>query len=286
MLALEGIRVLDLSRLLPGPYCTMLLADFGAEVIKIEEPKLGDYSRTFPPFLKDFGYWHLQLNRNKKSVTLDLKSDVGRKQFLELVRTADVVVESYRPGVLKKLGVDFVSTLDIPTPDWGRGRWGACRVLEDGSTQLLASPYWNWGEFYVKLIQSILGGGWDALNSTPNGEQAVNYWWGMASGVIGVQLDDALPEGVATLVQILQRGITEGTITPFHRPLTDQSGAVRNDGGKWFTPEEILNMDWLCDAVDGSIPEYDQLLPRSRGIVRLQGVYRDRIPPEKEGVLL
>ena len=107
MLALEGIRVLDLSRLLPGPYCTMLLADFGAEVIKIEEPKLGDYSRTFPPFLKDFGYWHLQLNRNKKSVTLDLKSDVGRQQFLELVRTADVVVESYRPGVLQKLGVDY-----------------------------------------------------------------------------------------------------------------------------------------------------------------------------------
>lgn len=187
---------------------------------------------------------------------------------------------------LKALGVDFVSTLDIPTPDWGRGRWGACRVLEDGSTQLLASPYWNWGEFYVKLVQSILGGGWDALNSTPNGEQAVNYWWGMASGVIGLRLDDALPEGVATLVQILQRGITEGTIAPFHRPLTDQSGTVRNDGGKWFTPEEILNMDWLCDAVDGSIPEYDQLLPRSRGIVRLQGVYRDRIPPEKEGVML
>ena len=107
MLALEGIRVLDLSRLLPGPYCTMLLADFGAEVIKIEEPQLGDYSRTFPPFLKDFGYWHLQLNRNKKSVTIDLKSDMGRQQFLELVRTADVVVESYRPGVLKKLGVDY-----------------------------------------------------------------------------------------------------------------------------------------------------------------------------------
>lgn len=107
MLALEGIRVLDLSRLLPGPYCTMLLADFGAEVIKIEEPKQGDYSRTFPSFLKDFGYWHLQLNRNKKSVTLDLKSDVGRQQFLELVRTADVVVESYRPGVLQKLGVDY-----------------------------------------------------------------------------------------------------------------------------------------------------------------------------------
>lgn len=113
MLALEGIRVLDLSRLLPGPYCTMILADFGAEVIKIEEPGKGDYSRTFPPFLKDFGYWHLQLNRNKKSITLDLKSAAGKKAFLELVKTADVVVESYRPGVLTKLGVDYAAASKI-----------------------------------------------------------------------------------------------------------------------------------------------------------------------------
>ena len=113
MQALEGIRILDLSRLLPGPYCTMLLADFGAEVIKIEEPGRGDYARSFPPFLKDFGYWHLQLNRNKKSVVLDLKSDVGREAFLELAKTADVVVESYRPGVLKKLGIDYETVSKI-----------------------------------------------------------------------------------------------------------------------------------------------------------------------------
>lgn len=107
MEALKGLRILDLSRLLPGPYCTMLLADFGAEVIKIEEPGKGDYSRSFPPFLQDFGYWHLQLNRNKKSVALNLKSEAGRNAFLELVKSADVVVESYRPGVLKKLGIDY-----------------------------------------------------------------------------------------------------------------------------------------------------------------------------------
>ena len=113
MQALEGIRILDLSRLLPGPYCTMLLADFGAEVIKIEEPGRGDYARSFPPFLKDFGYWHLQLNRNKKSVVLDLKSDAGKIAFLELAKTADVVVESYRPGVLKKLGIDYETVSKI-----------------------------------------------------------------------------------------------------------------------------------------------------------------------------
>lgn len=96
--ALDGIRILDLSRLLPGPYCSMLLADFGAEVIKIEEPGRGDYSRSFPPFQNGFGYWHLQLNRNKKSVVLDLKSDAGRVAFLKLAQTADVVLESYRPA--------------------------------------------------------------------------------------------------------------------------------------------------------------------------------------------
>mgnify|MGYP000694795203 CR=1 FL=1 len=90
----------------------MLLADFGAEVIKIEEPGRGDYARSFPPFLKDFGYWHLQLNRNKKSVVLNLKSDAGRRAFLELVKTADVVVESYRPGVLEKLGIDYAAAKD------------------------------------------------------------------------------------------------------------------------------------------------------------------------------
>ena len=88
------------------------------------------------------------------------------------------------------------------------------------------------------------------------------------------------------LVHILQKGIADGTITPFHRRIVSRDGVVRNDGGKYFTPEEILHMDWLSDVVDGAIPAYEELLPRSQGIVRLQGVYRDSIPPEKEGVLL
>ena len=107
MQALEGIRILDLSRLLPGPYCTMILADYGAEVIKIEEPGRGDYSRTFGPFVKDLGYWHLQVNRNKKSVVLNLKTQEDCAAFKELLKTADVVVESFRPGTLTKLGIDY-----------------------------------------------------------------------------------------------------------------------------------------------------------------------------------
>ncbi|WP_346200120.1 CaiB/BaiF CoA-transferase family protein [Caldifermentibacillus hisashii] len=107
MLPLQSIRVLDLSRLLPGPFCTMLLADFGAEVIKIEAPDLGDYARQYEPKIDENSVMFHSLNRNKKSVTLDLKTDEGKDQFLQMVGKADVVVESFRPGVMKRLGLDF-----------------------------------------------------------------------------------------------------------------------------------------------------------------------------------
>lgn len=107
MFPLQSIRVLDLSRLLPGPFCTMLLADFGAEVIKIEAPELGDYARHYEPKIDENSVMFHSLNRNKKSVTLDLKTDEGKDQFFQMVGKADVVVESFRPGVMKRLGLDF-----------------------------------------------------------------------------------------------------------------------------------------------------------------------------------
>ncbi|WP_363551218.1 CaiB/BaiF CoA-transferase family protein [Caldifermentibacillus hisashii] len=107
MFPLQSIRVLDLSRLLPGPFCTMFLADFGAEVIKIEAPELGDYARHYEPKIDENSVMFHSLNRNKKSVTLDLKTDEGKDQFLQMVGKADVVVESFRPGVMKRLGLDF-----------------------------------------------------------------------------------------------------------------------------------------------------------------------------------
>lgn len=110
---LEGLRILDMSRLLPGPYCTRILADMGAEVIKVEEPGRGDYSRSFAPFRKDLGCWFMEVNRGKRSVVLDLKVPACRQQFLELVKTADVVVESFRPGVLEKLGVDYAAAARV-----------------------------------------------------------------------------------------------------------------------------------------------------------------------------
>ncbi|WP_100011232.1 CaiB/BaiF CoA transferase family protein [Lentibacillus sediminis] len=104
---LNSIRVLDLTRLLPGPYCTMLLADFGAEVIKVEDPKIGDYARAYDPKVDEDSALFHSLNRNKKSVCLDLKSEEGKAAFLGMVEKADVVVESFRPGVMERLGLDY-----------------------------------------------------------------------------------------------------------------------------------------------------------------------------------
>jgi alpha-methylacyl-CoA racemase len=104
---LTGIRILDLTRLLPGAFCTMLLADMGAEVIKIEEPDLGDYMRWTPPLVDGQSVLFNSLNRNKKSVALNLKAEAGRDLLLRLVETADVLVEGNRPGVMKRLGLGW-----------------------------------------------------------------------------------------------------------------------------------------------------------------------------------
>jgi crotonobetainyl-CoA:carnitine CoA-transferase CaiB-like acyl-CoA transferase len=103
-LPLSGVRVLDLSRLLPGNLCTLALAFLGAEVIKVEDPGPGDYMREFGLQVDGAGVCHHSVNRGKLSVTIDLKEEVGRRRFEALVRTADVLVESFRPGVLARLG--------------------------------------------------------------------------------------------------------------------------------------------------------------------------------------
>jgi len=111
-LPLEGVRVLDLSRLLPGGFCSLLLADFGADVVKVEDTGVGDYIRWSPPHYDGAhesagSALFLALNRNKRSIRLDLKHEQGREALLRLVRTHDVVLESFRPGVLERLGVGY-----------------------------------------------------------------------------------------------------------------------------------------------------------------------------------
>lgn len=106
-LPLQGVRVLDLTRLLPGPYTSMMLADFGADVIKIEAPNEGDYARWYEPRTGKYSPMFSSLNRNKRSMTLDLKSEKDKEIFKDLAKTADVLIESFRPGVMKRLGLDY-----------------------------------------------------------------------------------------------------------------------------------------------------------------------------------
>jgi crotonobetainyl-CoA:carnitine CoA-transferase CaiB-like acyl-CoA transferase len=105
--ALEGMKVIDLSQVLAGPYCTMVLGDMGADVIKIEKYPLGDDTRTMGPYINEESYMYMMVNRNKRGMCLNLKEDEGRQSLYELVKTADVFVENYRPGVTKKLEIDY-----------------------------------------------------------------------------------------------------------------------------------------------------------------------------------
>jgi alpha-methylacyl-CoA racemase len=131
-LPLEGVRVLDLSRLLPGGFCSLLLADFGADVIKVEDTGMGDYVRWSPPYHEGAddtakGALFLALNRNKRSIRVNLKSEGGREALLRLAREADVLLESFRPGVLERLGVGYDALLEanprlVICPITGYGR--------------------------------------------------------------------------------------------------------------------------------------------------------------------
>ncbi len=105
--ALSNLTILDLTRVLAGPYCTMILADMGADVIKIEIPEKGDDTRQYGPFKNGESMYYANVNRSKKSITLNLKSDEGKKIFLDMVKKADAVVENYRPGVMDKLGLGY-----------------------------------------------------------------------------------------------------------------------------------------------------------------------------------
>lgn len=111
--ALDGLRVIDLSRVLAGPFCTMLLGDMGAEIIKIEEPDKGDDTRGYPPFLNGYSAYFSNLNRNKKSVTLDLKKPEARETLLKMVAKADVIVENYKPGTMDKLGLSYATLREV-----------------------------------------------------------------------------------------------------------------------------------------------------------------------------
>ena len=143
MAPLDGLRVIDLTRVVAGPFCTMMLGDMGAEVLKIEEPEHGDDSRGWAPFIAGTGSFYLALNRSKKSVALDLKAPEGAAALRRLIETADVLIESFRPGSLAELGFDYdamsalnpsrSSQVSTATPSYGASCPSGTRVTTSTS---------------------------------------------------------------------------------------------------------------------------------------------------------
>ena len=187
-------------------------------------------------------------------------------------------------AVFAKEGIRTVTNREVSSPQNTEWYWnqGTYRMMEDGTTLPIASPAWNWGAFYEKVLNTIATGAWEAAD----GHKAVGYWWGINSGVTDVQLSPDLPEGIKCLAGCLRRDIMDHSIDPFRFTLRDQQGVVHSEGDRWLEPEEIMHMDWLLDCVDGKIPAFEELKPVAQNVVRVLGVYRDQIPPEKEGVLL
>ena len=143
---LKDIRVLDLSRVLAGPFCSMNLSDLGAEVIKVEIPNRGDDTRAYPPFIKGVSSYYMSLNRGKKSITLNLKTEEAVKIVHELVSKCDVVLENFRPGVTKRLNVDYETLKEI------NPKIIYCSISSFGQT----GPYAQWPG-YDLIIQGMSG---------------------------------------------------------------------------------------------------------------------------------
>ena len=157
--------------------------------------------------------------------------------------------------------------------------YGTYLMDDRGELVPLGTPVWVWGKFYEFAIKAIQAGGWKREKGVST---ALNYWLGMDSGVIDVNLSEKLPEGVRQMAKLLKKGLADGTIDPFLRKIVAQDGTVKNDGTHRYTPGELLHMDWLCDNIIGTIPPFEDILPISERMVRELGIYRDKIPAEKE----
>jgi crotonobetainyl-CoA:carnitine CoA-transferase CaiB-like acyl-CoA transferase len=159
MLPLDGFTVLDLTRFLSGPYCTMVLADMGAEVIKVENFPGGDDARRLGPKVNDESYPAAMPNRNKKSFGIDLKADAGRELFLKLAADADLVIENFRPGVMARLGLDYESVREV------RSDILYCSISGFGQT----GPYRDRAGFDI-IAQGVTG--FMRMTGPPSGEPA------------------------------------------------------------------------------------------------------------------
>ncbi|MDO5401325.1 MAG: BMP family ABC transporter substrate-binding protein [Eubacteriales bacterium] len=181
-------------------------------------------------------------------------------------------------------GIRVISNRDAPTQSkmyLDFCSYGTYLMGNRGDLIPLGTPIWLWGKFYEYAIRNILltGRKWEKGDAV-----SLNYWLGMDSGVIGVNLSDKLPEGVRQLARLLQRSIAKGQLAPFRRRIVAQDGTVKNDGSWDFTADKLLRMDWLCDNVVGDIPPFNEILPVAQSMVTELGICRDETKTGEEEI--
>ncbi len=261
--ALHGVRILDLTRLLPGPFCTMILADFGADVIKVEDPGGGDYMRGVPPLLGEDSVYFLALNRNKRSLTLNLRVPEGRAVLRALARTADVLVESFRPGVMAALELDYA----------------ALRAVNPRLVYVSLTGYGQTGPLHDRAghdVNYLARGGFLGLTGPADGPPAlpglpiadvVGALWAAVGILLALQarertgvgqyLDLAMADGVTALLG-LPLATMQATGQPPRRGADHLTGGVaryqvyETADGRYFSLGALEPKFWqrFCDAVD------------------------------------
>ncbi|HKA90995.1 MAG TPA: CaiB/BaiF CoA-transferase family protein [Haliangiales bacterium] len=233
---LEGVRVLDLSRLLPGPFLTLILADLGADVVKVEDPRLGDYLRGMPPHVDGMSARFRALNRDKRSIALDLKAPAGRDAFLRMAERTDVVVESFRPGVLDKLGVGYAAL------SARNARIVVCSISgygKDGPYRDRAGHDLNYIGLGGVLAMTGAAGGPPQMPGVQIADIAGGALWG-AVGILGALLG-ARATGQGSHVDV---SMTEGAMALLAAELGNLSLGARPTRGR-----ETLNGGIACYAV-------------------------------------
>ncbi|HWM86311.1 MAG TPA: CaiB/BaiF CoA-transferase family protein [Kofleriaceae bacterium] len=255
---LDGIRVLDVSRLLPGPFLTMVLADLGADVVKVEDPRIGDYMRQIPPAKAGMSGRFLAVNRGKRSLALDLKSEVGRAAFLRMAERADVVIESFRPGVMARLGVGG-EVLAQRNP-----KLVLCSISgygQDGPYALRAGHDLNYLGLAGVLAMGGSAGGAPAMPGAQIADLAGGALWG-ATAVLGAlvgrsrtgrgaHLDVSMTEGALALLCAEMGNLDSGADVPTRGRATLNGGLAcysvyETSDGKYLSVGALEPKFWLA----------------------------------------
>ena len=173
---------------------------------------------------------------------------------------------------IRENDLKIVSGPDLIRPVNADNEYGLYSLDDDGNITNIAFPLWNWGHYYELIVQKILNDAWDSEGSGIDKDTAVNYWWGMASGVIDIKKCESIPYGINKMVNALKNSITADSFSPFEGELRSQTEVIKKEDSPRLTNEEILGMDWLNENIIGSIPSLDEIAESAHNTIKSNGL--------------